>query len=154
MTIEYINNASIINTPAQIIINPVNCVGVMGAGLAQTAYPWSVTVYNHACAHGVLEPGGLVVSSRATLTPSSDDTIIIHLATKQHWKDPSMQSYVATGLKNLRSLLDDWSLVLGRHLSVALPKLGCGCGGLDWNVVNVHIRKHFGSYEGVCYVYT
>lgn len=105
---------------ADTFVNPVNCVGVMGAGLAKVfknRYPDNYQAYRSYCRKGSLRPGGLFL----TVNP----IVIINLATKHHWKDPSRLDWIETGLDNLDRLCQD------NHKVVALPMLGAGYGGLD-----------------------
>jgi O-acetyl-ADP-ribose deacetylase (regulator of RNase III) len=104
------------------IVNPVNCVGVMGAGLAlafKQRHPDMFTEYQRVCAAGQLRPGQIhtweVVPGRW----------IVNLPTKDHWRDPSRREYVLAGLQALVAFARDQKLG-----SIAMPALGCGLGGL------------------------
>jgi O-acetyl-ADP-ribose deacetylase (regulator of RNase III) len=119
------------------IVNPVNCVGVMGAGLARQfrlKYPEMFREYAKACMNNTLRPGIMYVFITSTKqTPN----FIINFPTKLHWKDPSDVSYITKGLIALRE-----EIVSREIHSIAIPKLGCGYGGLDWNVVRREIIRH------------
>jgi O-acetyl-ADP-ribose deacetylase (regulator of RNase III) len=111
----------VFTTPADILVNPVNCVGVMGAGLAlafKQRYPAMFKAYQEACAAGEVRPGHLHIWRSPW---------IINFPTKRHWRDASRYEDVATGLGALRACLAPLGPV-----TVALPALGCGRGGLDW----------------------
>jgi O-acetyl-ADP-ribose deacetylase (regulator of RNase III) len=69
---------------------------------------------------------------------------IINFPTKQDWRHPSKLEWVAAGLQDLRRVLLAEGIA-----SVALPKLGCGLGGLDWNTVRPLIEQALGDLEGV-----
>lgn len=117
---------------AQVIVNPVNCVGVMGKGLAKefkTRYPAMFDRYKQECSLGVYKPGYCYLSHQP------DNQWIANIPTKLHWKDPSKKEWVIQGIKNL---LTDMAKSSGFYRkdslqSVAIPRLGCGLGGLDWN---------------------
>lgn len=109
--------------PFDILINPVNCVGVMGSGLAlefKRRYPQMFSAYKYECLMGKLKPGKLYIWE----TPQCR---IINLPTKNHWRDPSTYTYIKDGLKALREYL-----MRQGYVTVAIPALGCGLGGLEW----------------------
>lgn len=107
---------------ADAIVNAVNCVGVMGAGLARkfaTRYPSLNVAYREACAEGKLRPGSLHayrVGARR---------LVINFPTKDHWRNPSQMSFISDGLDALVDLAQRTGLT-----SIAVPALGCGLGGL------------------------
>ena len=116
---------NLLDTEAQALVNPVNCVGVMGAGLAKQfrlRYPKNFIEYQNYCQNGSLKPGGLFIYKE-------DGKVIINFATKNHWKNNSEYEYIENGLLNLAKELKE------NPISVAIPKLGCGLGGLDWQCV-------------------
>ncbi len=119
------------------IVNPVNCVGVMGAGLARQfrlKYPEMFREYAKVCMNNTLRPGIMhvfIISTKQT------PNFIINFPTKLHWKDPSDVSYITKGLIALRE-----EIVSREIHSIAIPKLGCGYGGLDWNVVRREIIRY------------
>lgn len=117
---------------ADIRVNTVNCVGVMGAGVAlafKQRYPDMFKDYQRDCKDGRVRPGTMHIWK------SLGGDWIINFPTKRDWREPSRYEDIATGLEDLRSYLDG----LG-HVTVALPALGCGHGGLDWNRVSEMIR--------------
>lgn len=100
-----------------LIVNPVNTVGVMGAGLAKQfaiRYPDMVGPYKEACKTGDLDIG----------KPWRWNDVIC-VATKQHWRDPSQYAFVEASLKHLCHYTTP----------IALPPLGAGLGGLDRDIV-------------------
>jgi len=112
----------ILESPAQILTCPVNCVGVMGAGLAlkfKRRFPRMYEDYFQMCLDGKLTIGTLWLW-RASYKH------ILCFPTKKHWREKSKVEYIDLGL---RCLVQNWRS-LGR--SIALPKLGCGLGGLDF----------------------
>lgn len=121
------------DVPADIRVNTVNCVGVMGAGVAlafKQRYPEMFKAYQQDCADGLVRPG------RMHVWKSLSGDWIINFPTKRDWRDPSRYEDIAAGLDDLRRYLDGLGPV-----TVALPALGCGHGGLDWARVSGMIRE-------------
>lgn len=113
---------------AQIRVNTVNSVGTMGKGVAldfKKRFPLMYKDYQDACREGMVEPGWM----HEWYDPISKTTII-NFPTKRHWRDKSRYEDIAIGLQNLRLML-----LNKRHATVTIPALGCGNGGLDWDVV-------------------
>lgn len=107
------------------LVNPVNCVGVMGAGLAlqfKQRFPENFRAYQRACQLGRVKLGEVFVFG--------GDPIIFNLPTKGHWREKSTLPSVALGVKDLRAKSESLGLE-----KVALPKVGCGLGGLPWETV-------------------
>jgi len=123
---------------ASIRVNTVNCVGVMGAGVAlqfKNKFPKMFEDYAKECHLGKVKPGVPHVWNNNQLF--NDNPIIINLPTKLHWKNPSKYEYIIAGLIWLRSFLKDKSLA-----TVTLPALGCGHGGLNWDKVQKLIFEY------------
>jgi O-acetyl-ADP-ribose deacetylase (regulator of RNase III) len=124
--------------PAAVRVNAVNCVGVMGKGVARAfrdRYPAMFRAYTEACAAGELRPGVLHVWRAPT------GETVANLPTKTDWRRPSEYAYVEAGLRALRR-------ELGRAAAdgvVTLPALGCGNGALDWARVLPMIEAHLGD---------
>ncbi|MCJ2184414.1 macro domain-containing protein [Novosphingobium sp. 1949] len=117
---------------ADIRVNTVNCVGVMGAGVAKAfkqRYPEMFKDYQSACKDGQVRPGQMYVWK------SLEGDWIINFPTKRHWRNPSRYEDIEAGLDDLRAYLEGIGPV-----TVALPALGCGNGGLDWGRVSNLIR--------------
>lgn len=113
------------------LVNPVNCRGVMGAGLARaiaSQWPEIVQPYREAVATGKLRPGTL---HAAWLDTTSRPRVIVNLPTKDDWRLPSTMDLVRTGLTALVKFLEDHPGIA----SIAVPALGCGLGGLAWQDV-------------------
>jgi len=131
--------------PVDIRVNTVNCVGVMGAGVAlafKTRYPAMFRGYKKACDAGEVKPGTLNVWH--TLTEW-----IINFPTKRHWRENSKYEDIEDGLKALRTYLDS----VGRPVRVALPALGCGHGGLDWSRVSKLIERYLATVQADVFVF-
>lgn len=124
---------------ASVLINTVNCVGVMGAGVAlafKTKYPEMFLSYQKECRRKLLQTG------RLHIWDDPSGVTIVNFPTKEHWREPSRYEYIETGLVALH----DYLVQRGR-VRVALPALGCGHGGLDWGRVSQMIREHLDDLE-------
>jgi O-acetyl-ADP-ribose deacetylase (regulator of RNase III) len=131
----------LLKAPAEALVNPVNCVGVMGAGLARQfrdAYPHNCTAYQAACRSGEVRTGRMFVRE------SGPGPLIINFPTKAHWRQPSVLADIAEGLRDLRQVISDYDL-----RSIAVPALGCGLGGLKWDDVRPLIEAHLGDLDDV-----
>lgn len=121
---------NLLEADTEAIINAVNCVGVMGKGIAlqfKQAYPHNFTEYERACKANDLQLGKMfIVKNHSLLHPQ----YIINFPTKRHWKDKSKIEDIEQGLVDLVQQLKVHDIA-----SVAIPALGCGYGGLEWNAV-------------------
>lgn len=120
----------------QALVNPVNCVGTAGKGLAlefKRRWPEAYVAYRERCLAGHISPGTLFTWREGQRVPL--DLRIIHFPTKRHWRDDSRLEDIEMGLFELRSLLR-----VQQISSVAIPALGCGNGKLDWR--NVRAAMH------------
>lgn len=131
----------ILESEAPIIVIPVNCKGVMGKGLALQAknkWPEMFEIYKSFCEGACprfpsgLEPGGVVCIQH------KPNQFIACLATKDDWKNPSKLEWVEKGLKELIVM----SVKVNR-CHIAIPRLGCGLGGLDWCDVKPIVYRVF-----------
>ena len=137
-----IKKGNIFNSEAQAFINPVNCVGVMGVGLAKQfkeIYPDNYIAYELACANKVVNTGRMFV-----FKPEDGPKYIINFPTKRHWKSKSKLEYIETGLHDLRRIIKTYNIS-----SVAIPALGAGLGGLKWNDVEDKITNILSSCDNV-----
>jgi len=137
---------NILDANVDAIVNPVNTVGVMGKGLAlqvKNAFPSAFERYRRACLRGDIKIGKMLVYVGAISSdPKQGPYTIINFPTKSHWRDPSKIEYVIEGLNDLVKVVRSMNLK-----SLAIPKLGCGCGGLDWNIVKQLIITTFDTFE-------
>lgn len=141
--IHYVTG-DIFKSPAQTIVNPVNCVGVMGAGLAlafRKNYPQMFERYQSICDSGKFRPGVLMYYK-------TDDYYVINFPTKDHWRDKSELQYIESGLRNFRKHYADRGVT-----SVAFPPLGCGLGGLRWRQVKPLMEKYLGDLPIDVYIH-
>ena len=118
------------------IVNPVNCHGVMGAGLAKIVkqkFPEVFDDYYKKCKLGEMQIGKIKFHKVAHGRIQS----VISLPTKDHWKDDSEVKYIEKGLDDLVDRVNEaYNSNCGFYYpTIELPALGCGCGGLDWDVV-------------------
>jgi len=126
------------------LVNPVNTVGIAGKGLAaqvKKAYPGAHEEYKKNCIRGLLRVG-------RCLPIFHEGRLIIFLATKKHWRDRSALAGIFAGLLNLREYLIAYSIP-----SVALPKVGCGNGGLAWKDVASFVHFSLIGIPTKVYVY-
>ena len=115
--------------PAEAIVNPVNCVGVAGAGLAlqfKRRHAHAFLAYRRACAERRLRPGRMFMFDTGRDWPRW----IVHFPTKRHWRDRSAIGDIEAGLRGLAAALSSQGI-----RSIAIPPLGCGLGGLEWRAV-------------------
>ncbi len=120
---------NILDTPAEAIVIPVNTQGVPGAGLAKQAadrWPLWARLYKLACDDWRLRPGTVVAHHIVGGAP-----ILIDFPTKTDWSEPSSLELIETGLQALQN----WLLRSPYVKSIAIPALGCGLGGLQWQDV-------------------
>jgi len=126
------------------LVNPVNCVGRMGKGLAlaiKTRFPESFPPYEKACAGGLVRPGEMFLTP---IQREAGPRLIIHFPTKRHWRSKSRLEDIVSGLKDLRRVIRVEAL----H-SLGVPALGAGLGGLSWTSVKNEIDAALRDVEGV-----
>lgn len=114
---------NIFESPAQVLVNTVNTVGVMGKGIAKQfkdIYPEMFRQYQTYCERNLLDIGKLWIYK----TPHK---WILNFPTKKHWRAPSKVEYIELGLQKFVETYVDRDI----H-SISFPLLGCGNGGLDW----------------------
>jgi O-acetyl-ADP-ribose deacetylase (regulator of RNase III) len=117
----------ILNSRAEALVNTVNCIGVMGRGIAlqvKNAYPENFKAYAVACKRDEVQPGRMFVFETGQLTPPR---LIINFPTKRHWRGKSRIEDIEAGLAALVEVIRTRGI-----RSIALPPLGSGLGGLDW----------------------
>lgn len=123
---------------ADVRINTVNCVGVMGAGVAlafKKKYPEMFREYARQCKEKEIAPGKPTVWKQGDMFSKGIE--IINFPTKNHWRNPSEYEYIEDGLIWLSNYLKN-----KEGLTITLPALGCGHGGLDWERVKRLILKY------------
>lgn len=141
--IEY-RSGDILKDESEALVNTVNCVGVMGRGIAlqfKDAYPQNFTVYAAACKRGEVQPGRMLVFETGKLT---SPRYIINFPTKRHWRGNSRIEDIESGLVALVEEIRTRGIQ-----SVAIPPLGSGLGGLDWSSVRPRIERALQSLPNV-----
>ena len=144
MTIESSTGDLLKQQDIDAIVNTVNCVGVMGKGIAlqfKKKWPANFKAYAAACHAEKIRLGKMFIFDLGALaTPR----YIINFPTKDHWRNPSNLKDIAAGLQDLVEQI--------KHLdirSIAMPPLGCGNGGLNWADVRPVIEHHFAGLKEV-----
>jgi O-acetyl-ADP-ribose deacetylase (regulator of RNase III) len=133
-----IKQGDLLNEDAEALVNTVNCVGVMGKGIAlqfKQAFPAVFKHYKKACDGGEVQPGKMLTSPTLGLL---NPKYVINFPTKRHWKGASRVEDVQSGLVALVAEVERLGI-----RSIAIPPLGCGNGGLDWAVVKPMIVEAF-----------
>lgn len=122
-----IKTGNIFESKCNTLVNAVNCVGVMGKGIAlefKRRYPEMYLDYVDRCKAREVKTG------KPYVYQNSDEVKILNFPTKAHWKSASHLSYIAEGLDWFIKHYDEYGIK-----SVAFPALGCGNGGLRWEDV-------------------
>lgn len=137
-------HGNLLESDAEAVVNTVNCVGVMGKGIAlqfKQAYPELMPAYEKVCKDGRLMPGRVqVLPTERIVGPR----FVINFPTKRHWKDKSKLADIDAGLQALVHEVRAQGI-----RRIALPPLGCGNGGLDWDEVRPRIEAAFGTVPEV-----
>ncbi|MFM2003545.1 MAG: hypothetical protein RI963_2971 [Planctomycetota bacterium] len=139
-----ITRGDILKADAEALVNTVNCVGVMGRGIAaqfKKRFELNFALYKKACDTGSLRPGMMLVyDSGKFLNPR----YVINFPTKDHWRANSKIEDIESGLAALVKEVRDRNIK-----SIAVPPLGCGLGGLDWTIVRPMIVGAFSNLPDV-----
>ncbi len=141
--IHYIKG-DIFDSSTQVIVNTVNCKGVMGKGLAlafKQRYPEMFPVYQQECKTGKLRIG------RPSLYKASDPWIL-NFPTKDHWRPPSKIEYLDKGLEYFIKNYKKAGIQ-----SIAFPKLGAQNGKLSWDEVGPLMAKYLSQVDIDVYIY-
>jgi O-acetyl-ADP-ribose deacetylase (regulator of RNase III) len=124
---------SLMESSAQTLVNTVNCVGVMGNGVAREFKerdPQMFGAYKRICDEGKLAPGKLWLWKGA-------DYWTLNFPTKMHWRNPSKMEWIEAGLKKFVGAYEKHGI-----REISFPRLGCGNGGLDWNEVRPLMERY------------
>lgn len=146
--ITYITG-DILTSNAQALVNTVNTVGVMGKGIAlqfKRAFPYNFRVYQEACRNKELKVGSMLVTTDSNL--ACGKKIIINFPTKADWRKSSEYAYITSGLSALKDVIRKHNI-----RSIAIPPLGAGNGGLEWNKVKTLIEQYLDGIDAEIYVY-
>ena len=141
--IEY-RTGDILTTDAEALVNTVNCVGIMGRGIAlqfKNAFPANFKAYAAACKRGEVQPGRMFVFETGTLGTRN---YIINFPTKRHWRGKSRMEDIESGLVALAQEIRERGI-----RSIAVPPLGSGLGGLNWPDVRARIEAALRGFNDV-----
>ncbi len=135
---------NLLESKAEALVNTVNCVGVMGKGIAlqfKQAFPENFKQYKKACDAGQVKLGQMFTIATGNLL---NPRYIINFPTKGHWKGQSKLADIQAGLGALVAEVKRLGIQ-----SIAIPPLGCGNGGLDWAVVKPLVVNAFAELPHV-----
>lgn len=138
--VKLIQNDNLFDSRCQTLVNTVNCVGVMGKGIAlefKRRYPAMFEVYRRICQQGLLEVGKLQLWK-------GTDHWVLNFPTKQHWRNPSQTEWIESGLKKFADTYRQKGIT-----SIAFLMLGCRNGGLDKDVVLPLMLRYLERCEGL-----
>lgn len=132
---EY-TSGNILYADAEALVNTVNCVGIMGRGIAlqfRNAFPENFKAYQAACQRQEVQPGRMFVYATGEL---ANPKYIINFPTKRHWRGKSRMGDIEAGLIDLQAVIRRLDI-----RSIAIPPLGSGLGGLEWEDVKPRIHE-------------
>jgi len=132
--IEVITDRDILESKAQTLVNTVNCVGVMGKGIALRFKKNSPDMYKDylsRCQRGLVKLGQPYLYHRP------EKPWIINFPTKDHWRSMASIEAIIKGMQYLLQHYKEWGIT-----SIAVPPLGCGEGQLEWRVVGPTLYRH------------
>jgi O-acetyl-ADP-ribose deacetylase (regulator of RNase III) len=125
-----LKSGNLLEADVEALVNTVNTVGVMGKGIAlqfKQAFPENFVAYERAAKKGDIVPGRMFVYETGQL---ANPRYIINFPTKRHWRDKARLDDIEVGLQDLVRVIQKKNI-----RSIAIPPLGCGFGGLDWDEV-------------------
>ena len=134
----------ILTEAAEALVNTVNCVGVMGRGVAlqfKRAFPENFKAYAVRCKRDEMRPGHMFVFETGAIVPPR---YIINFPTKRHWRGKSRLDDIESGLRSLAGEIRSRGI-----RSIAIPPLGSGLGGLHWPSVRRRMEEALGGLDGV-----
>ena len=134
----------ILKADAEALVNTVNCVGVMGRGIAlqfKNIFPENFKKYKAICDQKELKPGKLFIFETNHF---NNPKYVVNFPTKNHWKGKSRMEYIESGLRTLINEVSKRNIC-----SIAIPPLGSGLGGLKWKDVRIKIEEAFAKLPDV-----
>lgn len=140
---------NLLDSKAEALVNTVNTVGVMGKGIAlqfKNLFPNNFKLYANACKNKEVKVGQLFITEEESLLAGKK--IIINFPTKTNWRLPSEYQYIETGLTELLKVIKEKNIK-----SIAIPPLGSGNGGLDWNKVKLILERQLANVDCDIYIY-
>lgn len=132
--VEVITDRDILESKAQTLVNTVNCVGVMGKGIAlkfKKKFPDMYQDYLSRCNRDLIRLGQPYLYRRP------DKPWIINFPTKDHWRSMASIDAIIKGMQYLLNHYKEWGIT-----SIAVPPLGCGEGQLEWRVIGPTLYRH------------
>lgn len=144
-TITIIKNSNIFNTQCQTLVNTINCVGVMGNGLAlemKNRYPSMFEKYKEYCNRGLINIGSLWLYKN--ISGKKITKWILNFPTKKDWKNKSEYEYIEKGMEKFVNTYKEKGIT-----SIAFPMLGCGNGGLNKDIVLEIMTKYLIKCEDI-----
>jgi O-acetyl-ADP-ribose deacetylase (regulator of RNase III) len=135
---------SVLESTAQTLVNTVNCVGIMGKGIAKAfkdLEPEMFAAYKVICDRNLLEPGKLWLWQGA-------ERWVLNFPTKIHWRNPSKIEWIEAGLQKFVSEYAKRGIK-----EISFPRLGCGNGGLDWAEVKPLMERYLSDIEIPVYIH-
>lgn len=150
---KLIENGDIFTDDADVLVCPVNCVGVMGKGLAlefKRRFHWLEKDYRSL--QDVIHPGDFRIVGNQNWSDGREVWTWVGLAyTKDHWRDPSRLEWVTEIIDGVGSYVRHQNAEYVMPTSIAIPALGCGLGGLDWADVLPIMQRHFAGIDARVY---
>lgn len=134
----------ILQADVDAVVNTVNTVGIMGKGLAlqfKRRYPDNFAAYKRACDAGEVNVGTMFVTRTHQL---AGPRLIVNFPTKKHWRGDSRLEWIRAGLQDLVRVIREENIT-----SIAIPPLGAGNGGLDWQDVRPLVEAALSELDGV-----
>jgi len=138
----------LLDAPVEALVNTVNTVGVMGKGIAlqfKEKFQMNFKLYADASKKGEIVIGKMFVVREALL---DGERIIINFPTKTEWYRKSQYNFIEEGLQDLVQVIASYGI-----RSIAVPPLGCGNGGLQWNKVKAMMEKYLGNVPADILIY-
>ncbi len=135
---------NILRVDVEALVNTVNCVGIMGRGVAlqfKNEFPDNYKAYEAACEREEVQPGRMFVFETGKFT---NPKLIINFPTKRHWRGKSRMEDIDSGLRALAEEIRVRSI-----RSIAIPPLGAGLGGLDWAHVRPRIEAALREFDSL-----
>ena len=139
-----LTHGNLLEANVEALVNTVNCVGVMGKGIAlqfKQAFPDNYSYYAKSCKSGRMQPGRVLIYKTDSIF---NPKYIINFPTKRHWKGKSKMTDIDSGLTDLKSQIQ----LLGIR-TIAIPPLGAGLGGLNWSEVKDRIESTFADLTDI-----
>ena len=137
-------HSSILDSQAQTVVNTVNTVGVMGKGLAHAfreKYPQMFAAYKNLCDKKQFNVGQLWLWR-------GSNQWVLNFPTKKHWRNPSRIEYIEDGLEKFVANYEARGI-----REISFPRLGCGNGGLQWELVKPVMEKYLGNLPIQIYIH-